>query len=353
MALQFKKATKKKSRARIAVAGPAGSGKSHFALEVATVLAGGDASKVAAVDTERGSLAKMSGKFPHDSAELSDYGPERYIEAIQAAESAGYEAMVIDSLSHAWAGAGGVLERADQKGGFTGGAWKTLTPLQNKLVDAILTSKMHIVCTLRTKTEYVVEKNDKGKSVPKKVGLAPVQKQDMEYEFDVFAELDIDHNLNIAKSRCDALDGKTFHKQNPEVAKIILDWLNDGEEVAVSPKAPALSVVKTETQETITSAASAAPSGESAASSTSHGEHPIVEQAKAVFGLQDRDRQLRCKDLAFEQLKWAVPHVKNYLKKHYKYNTEGLITALKPEDCAEFEAYLRAELTKANEAAKQ
>jgi hypothetical protein len=346
VAMQFKKATKKQARAKVVVAGPAGSGKSRFALEMAHCLAS-DPSKVAAVDSERGSLAKKSKEFPFDGTgeEWPDFSPERYTEAIKAAEKAGYEALVIDSLSHAWSGAGGVLERVDQKGGYTGGGWKAMTPVQNRLVDAILTSPMHIICTLRTKTEYVIEQNEKGKSVPRKVGMAPVQRADIEYEFDVFAELDMDHNCNIAKTRCDDLDGKVFCKDVPAIAAILRAWLTDGEPVIASPKAePLKSVPKSPP-----SAESAAPSAPSAA------EHPIAESAKKIFGLpsaEDKARAEKCRDLA-KALDWAVPHLRNHLKKNYKYNTEGYITALKPEDLVKFEAHLEGLMTARNEGAKE
>jgi hypothetical protein len=101
---------------------------------------------------------------------------------------------------------------------------------------------------------------------------------------------------------------------------------------------------------TSTPAPAATPTAPKGEKTSPNAGHPAVEQAKAIFGLQDQERQMRCRDLATKPapdgLGWAVPHLKNHLRKNYPYNTEGLITALKAEDCAEFEAYLRAELAK-------
>ncbi len=219
---KFVKATKKQSRARIALQGPGGSGKTWTALELALGLG----TRIAVIDTERGSASKYSDKFSFDVLELDSYGPERYVEAIQAAEKEGYDVIIIDSLSHAWSGKDGVLERVDRKGGFSG--WKDVTPQQNRMVDAILGCKSHIIATLRVKTEYAVEQNSNGKMAPRKLGLAPIQKDGLEYEFDVMCSLDTNNNLSVEKTRCASLQGRTYKHQNPEIAATIKAWLTDG-----------------------------------------------------------------------------------------------------------------------------
>ena len=242
---KFQKATKKQSRARIALMGISGSGKTWGALEMARGLG----TRIAVIDTERGSASKYSDHFQFDVLELDSFGPEKYIEAIKAAEAEGYDVVIIDSLSHAWAGKDGILGRVDRGGGMTGGAWKNATPLQNKMIDAILTCKAHVIVTMRAKTAYEFEKNEKGKIVPRKVGLAPIQRGDMEYEFDLFASLDADHNLSVEKTRCASLDGRTFNRQNPEIAATIKAWLTDGASVPAEPVQTTMSAIA-ETKET-------------------------------------------------------------------------------------------------------
>jgi hypothetical protein len=225
--MKFQKATKKQSRARIALMGPAGSGKTWNALELAVALVGPDG-KIAVADSERGSASKYSDHFEFDVNDLESSGPEVYIDAVQAAQAGGYDVLIIDSWSHAWMGKDGILERVDKKGGFSGGGWRDMTPQHNRMVDAILSARLHVIVTLRVKTEYVVEKNDKGKQVPRKVGLAPVQKDGVEYEFDVVGMLDEHNSIEITKTRCSALHGRVFQRETPQLGAAIKAWLTDG-----------------------------------------------------------------------------------------------------------------------------
>lgn len=187
---------------------------------------------MAVLDTERGSASLYADDFKFDVLELEDFSPEKYIEGIKAAESAGYDVLVIDSLSHAWMGKGGALDIAEAAGKRAGGntfaGWRTATPAHNKLIDAILGCKMHVITTMRSRTEWVIAEDDRGKKVPKKVGMAPVQKNDAEYEFSLFAEMNHDHEFNVTKSRCSVLQDKVFVKPGKDVADILVGWLNSG-----------------------------------------------------------------------------------------------------------------------------
>lgn len=231
--MAFTRATKKKSRARIALIGSSGSGKTIDALIIARQLVGPDG-RIAVRDSEHGSAALYSDRFAFDSDEPADHSPSSYIAAIKEAEKGGYDCLILDSWSHAWAGAGGILEQSDKKGkNFN--AWKDLTPQQNAMVEAILASKLHIIATMRTKTEWVLEtaKNRDGRdvTVPRKVGTAPVQRQDVDYEFTVVGNIDTDHNVQIDKTRCSLLDGRSFDKDHVfEIGDVIREWLNDGED---------------------------------------------------------------------------------------------------------------------------
>lgn len=229
MGIAFKKAVKHQSFLRMAIAGPSGSGKTFTALILAHTLAGDK--PVAVIDTERGSASKYADMFPEfDVVELDNFNPSNYIEAILVAEQAGYGVLVIDSLSHAWNGTGGLLEmvenitkRSNNKSSYN--AWGEATPIQNKLIDTIIRSRLHIICTMRTKTEYVVEVNERGKSAPRKVGTAPIQRADIEYEFDVYADMDIDNTMIVQKSRCPQLSGAVIPKPDSHVADLLLEWL--------------------------------------------------------------------------------------------------------------------------------
>ena len=225
----FRKATKEQCKARVCLCGVSGSGKTYSALKIATAMGG----RIAVIDSERGSASKYADEFSFDTCnDMADYSPKSYIEAIKAAEKEGYDIIVVDSLTHAWAGAGGALEMVDAAAARAKGnsyaAWREVTPWHNKLVEAMLQSSAHVIATLRTKAEYALESVN-GKNVPKKIGMAPIQREGMEYEFDVVGDLDLSHTLTITKTRCRQLDGKQFQLPGEDVAGILKAWLNSGE----------------------------------------------------------------------------------------------------------------------------
>ena len=219
----FKKATKTQSHLRLALYGPSGSGKTYTSLVIAAALG----KPVAVIDTERGSASKCEAPVSFDVLELTSFEPAKYIAALKAAADGKYPSVIVDSLSHAWMGKGGLLDQADSKGGRFD-AWKSLTPQQHQLVDAILSYPGDVIVTMRTKTEYVVEKNEQGKSAPRKIGMAPVQKESIEYEFDVACSMDMENTLHVEKSRCAALNGAIIRKPGADLAATLRAWLSDG-----------------------------------------------------------------------------------------------------------------------------
>lgn len=242
MTMQFTRATKTKIKLRMALDGPSGSGKTYTGLAFATALAG-PSGKVAVIDTERGSAKKYADLFTFDVLELNTFAPTLYVEAIKAAESAGYDVILIDSLSHAWEGEGGVLEQHEQAtlrepGHNSYTAWRSVTPEHRKLVDAMLSSKCHIIGTMRSKMEYAQVEDERGKKTVKKLGMAPIQRQGMEYEFDIVADMDIDHNMIVSKSRCFAVADAVEKKPGAAWFGKVMAWLDDGVVAPVATTPP-------------------------------------------------------------------------------------------------------------------
>src|SRR5579884_38611 len=243
-AMTFKKAVKHEAKARVAIAGPAGSGKTWTALTWAHALANGGT--VALIDTERGSASKYADIFPEfDVLELDSFHPNNFIQGIKDAEQGGYSVLVIDSLSHAWNGTGGLLDLVDSiaKRKYQGNsfaAWKDATPLQNALIDALTGSPLHIIVTMRSKQEYIMEEKN-GKSAPKKVGMAPIQRDGMEYEFDVVVDMDLDNTAIVQKSRCPALSGVIIAKPDGKVMDTLKSWLSGAPAPAAESAKPAQS----------------------------------------------------------------------------------------------------------------
>ena len=240
MAIQFSTATRKRAKLRLGVMGASGSGKTFGALRLALGIA--PAERIFVIDTERHSaeLYAHLGKFQTACID-SNFDPVVYVDYIHAAEQAGAEVIIIDSLSHAWEGEGGALDQVDNKakGGNSFTAWKDVTPKHRSLVDAMLQSSCHIIATLRAKQEYVIEKDERtGKQVPRKVALAPVQRQGMEYEFTTFLDVDDAHMTRSSKDRTGLLDNKSF-QLSEDVGRKLLAWLNTGEAASAPAAKPA------------------------------------------------------------------------------------------------------------------
>ena len=233
--MAFKKATKARLKLRMALSGPAGSGKTYTALTLAKWLAAGQ--PVAVIDTERGSASKYADLFEFDVLELDSFHPQKYVEAINEAVAAGYAVIVIDSLSHAWSGKGGILEIVQRKGNSFQ-AWGEVKPIEAALIEAVTGAQIHVIATMRSKTEYVVERDERGKSAPRKVGLAPVQRDGMEYEFDVFGELDQENTLMIQNTRCPALTGALITKPGKTLAETLRAWLSGAPVRTPEPPTP-------------------------------------------------------------------------------------------------------------------
>jgi hypothetical protein len=236
----FTKAKKSQAKLRMAIEGPSGSGKTYTALSIAKGLG----ARVALIDTEHASASKYAGLFDFDTCSLREFHPQKYIDAIKAAGNEGYDVIIVDSLSHGWSGPGGAMELRDQaearsksRNGFT--AWADVTPIQNALIQSILSSPAHVICTMRVKTEWVIE-DVNGKKAPRKLGLKPDQRPGVEYEFDIVADLD-EAKMVVAKSRMPELAKAVINEPGEELGQRLKAWLSDGEPAQVErPSSPAI-----------------------------------------------------------------------------------------------------------------
>lgn len=232
MTVEIRKAERTKAKLRLGLAGPSGAGKTMSSLKLAKGIT--PAGRILMIDTERGSGDLYADLFDYDIITLQPpYKPEKYVEAIRAGEEAGYDTIILDSLSHAWSDEGGILDQADKlsAGGNRFTVWAKLTPQHRSLVNAMLNSPAHIIATVRSKQDYAIDDDDRGKKTVKKLGLAPVQREGMEYEFTIFFDIDQDHNARASKDRTNLFKDEVF-TPSEKVGERILEWLNSGKEAA-------------------------------------------------------------------------------------------------------------------------
>ena len=226
--MAFRKAERRQAKLRLGLIGPSGSGKTYGALLVAQGIGG----KIALIDTENGSGELYASLCEYDVCTITPpFTTDKYIAAIHDAEKMGYTTIIIDSLSHAWSAQGGILEQVDARKGRGNdfAAWRDVTPKHNQLVDAMLQSSCHVIATMRAKTSYDMEKDPQtGKIKPIKVGLAPIQREGMDYEFTVVLEIDQQKHMAVAsKDRTSLFDGDVF-KLSKETGEKLKDWLESG-----------------------------------------------------------------------------------------------------------------------------
>ena len=231
--MEFRKAERKQVKLKIGLSGVAGSGKTYSALLIAHGICN-DWSKIAVIDTENGSGELYSNLGEYSVCPLAaPFTPAKYVEAIHAAEAAGFNVLIIDSLSHAWIGDGGLLDMQNKatqasKSGNSYTAWRNITPEYQKLVDAILQSPLDIIVTLRSKPDFAMSNDTNGKNSVKKVGLAPQFREGFDYELTVWFDVSLEgHLATVSKDRTELFDNKIF-LITEDTGRILAEWRNSG-----------------------------------------------------------------------------------------------------------------------------
>lgn len=236
MTIEFVPATRANSKARIALPGPSGSGKTYTGLTLGCHIADREGGRLAVIDTERGKsqLYKGLNGWDFDVYTPQTYSPASLVDILGVVAGGGWPVCLLDSWSHYWSGVEGMLEQVDRRtknGNSFGSGWKEMRPEERRMLDALVSAPFHLIVTLRTKTEYVVVENDRGKKEPRKIGLKPEQREGLEYEFDLIGDMDMENTLTVSKTRIPMLNGASVAKPGTDLADTVIDWLADGEEL--------------------------------------------------------------------------------------------------------------------------
>jgi len=202
MTITFRPAVRENVGLIIGLAGATGSGKTYTAMRLASGIAGGR--EFAVIDTEAGRAKHYAEAFKFDHADLSPpFRPATYAEAIMAADQAGYPVIVVDSVSHVWAGDGGVLDwQDDELTRMAGDDWKKREAVKmsawikpkmahKQMVSRLLQVNAHIILCFRAeeKVEIIDDPAKPGKKliVPKRsltgaAGWVPIAEKTLPYE---------------------------------------------------------------------------------------------------------------------------------------------------------------------------
>lgn len=224
----FQKATRKGSHIKLAITGPSGSGKTYSALRLARGLA--PSGKIALIDTENESASLYAANFDFDTVNVeAPYEINKLVNPVKEALNQKYDVLIIDSASHFWNGILEYKDKLDKRGGNNFGNWAEANKQYDLFLRAILFSKIHVVVCMRSKMEYILRENEKGKTVPQKVGMAPIMRDGVEYEFTAVFDLDMHHQAQASKDRTQLFADKIF-PITEETGAEIMKWLNENDD---------------------------------------------------------------------------------------------------------------------------
>lgn len=232
--MAFVKAVKKQLYCNMSIEGPTGSGKTYTAL----LLAQSFGKKICLIETEHGSASLYADDFDFDVCDIStNTHPNSFINALKEAEALGYDVAIVDSLTHAWNSTKNEVDKIAKSMANPNSyvAWGRGTAMWESLITQIKSSRMHVICTMRSKMAYSQEKDSKGRTKIEKIGLEPQVRDGAEYEFDISLSMTHDHFGSIGKSRCSAVDGWVGEKPGTELGNIIYAWLTSGEKQTQPP----------------------------------------------------------------------------------------------------------------------
>lgn len=226
--MKLEKAQRHQVKLRIGLSGPSGYGKSYSALLLAYGITD-NWNKIAVIDTENNSASLYSHLGAYNVLSLHEpYTPERYIEAIRTCEDNHIEVIIIDSITHEWSGKGGCLQLHEQLGGRFQD-WAKVTPRHQAFLDAILTSKCHVITTTRRKVDYSLDSTQNGRTKVVKHGTKEITREGFEYELTVNFEMLNDHHMvKASKDRTGLFMNKPEFVINSATGKRLMQWSSQG-----------------------------------------------------------------------------------------------------------------------------
>ena len=221
----FATASRAVQLARLAIAGPKGSGKTLTALEIARALGG----RIVVIDTQRGHAALYAGEFQFEMVTLNRFHPDTLVDVIAHAVREGFDTIVVDNVSSWWSGPAGILEQVDQntRPGAGGSGWKHVRPMERRMLTALQGAPAHVIVTVRVKTEILAHHDESGAIGAATVGLKWEQREGFEYDWALAGVLSMDNTLTLTAADRE-LHGLQVPKPDAAFGARIKRWLEDG-----------------------------------------------------------------------------------------------------------------------------
>lgn len=255
----LKRAVRQKMKVPIMLMGASGSGKTVGALLIAKGIVWEmfpDLSedekweKIAVIDTEHERSTLYAGMTIQEQEIGSfmvynlnaPFTPQRYKEAFLECKQAGCEVIIIDSITHAWNGDGGVLDKVNKLGGKFSD-WNKVKPDENTLLSMFLDTDVHVIACVRSKQGYELTTLDTGKLQIEKVGLKAEQKDSLEYEFAITFQLYQNHTAEPMKDNSNSFDGRFIITE--QTGKQIYEWAEEGIDIKAIERKKKMEAIET------------------------------------------------------------------------------------------------------------
>jgi hypothetical protein len=156
--------------------------------------------------------------------------PKRWVEVIDAAVEAGYDGLIIDSLSDEWKATLQVVDSHETSTGSKDGraGWRAARPDHEAFLMHLQRCPIHVIATCRSKMEY-----DWSQKKVQPLGLSPIQDDNLPYFFDLVVNMQ-DQMATVTKVRGFS-DAVGLSQQDPTVEFIegFAAWLKEGDEPEV------------------------------------------------------------------------------------------------------------------------
>ena len=245
MGMKFKavEAVREKIAVKVALMGASGSGKTYGAMKLATGMLDemekidGKRGKILLANTEGSRGRYYANEFKYDIVDLEPpYNPELFVDLINYAVDEKYSVLIIDSSSAEWEGKGGCLELQQQLGGKYQD-WARISPRHDRFIDALALSPIHIIATMKGKDQYEVDKDERGRTAVKKLGVGAKQRDGFEYYFTTTFNIDVtSHMAKCEKDNTHIFENEGYTILSEDFGKKIIKWANSSDVEATSAK---------------------------------------------------------------------------------------------------------------------